>query len=132
MKGVFYNDNQVTLLQMNTHMHSCTHACINSHTQKQMEMQWLGGRVLDSRPRGCVALCPWARHINPCLVLVLPRQTRSDITENYWLGRKESNLTNNAQKQSLYYLSNLFMFLWYHGIISGGSRSKGHLLVCFW
>ena len=31
---------------------------------------------------GGTALCPEARHINPCLVLVQPRRTRLDITEN--------------------------------------------------
>ena len=41
---------------------------------------------------GVTALCPWARHINPCLVMVKPRKTRSDETER--LGRKESNQTN--------------------------------------
>ena len=48
------------------------------------------GRVLDSRPMGCrflsltglTALYPWATHINPCLVLVQPRRTRPDKTEN--------------------------------------------------
>ena len=34
------------------------------------------------------ALCPW--HISPCLVLVQPGKTWPDITENCWLGRKES------------------------------------------
>ena len=29
---------------------------------------------------GVTALCPWARHINPCLVLVQPRKTLPDIT----------------------------------------------------
>ena len=29
---------------------------------------------------GVNALCPWAGHINPCLVLVQPRKTRPDIT----------------------------------------------------
>ena len=45
------------------------------------------GRVLDSRPRGCgfsltgiTVLCPWAWHIDPCLVLVQPRKTSPDIT----------------------------------------------------
>ena len=50
-----------------------------------------GFRVFDPRPIQAVAsssiigvtvLCPWARHINPCLELVQPRTTRPDITEN--------------------------------------------------
>ena len=39
------------------------------------------------------ALCPWARHINPNLVLVQPRKTRTYITERMLMGRKESNQT---------------------------------------
>ena len=31
-------------------------------------------------------LCPWARHIYPCLVLVQPRKTRPDITEKLLTG----------------------------------------------
>ena len=48
--------------------------------------QWLSGRLLDSRPRdrgssltGVTVLCPWVIHIYPCIVLVQPRKTRSDI-----------------------------------------------------
>ena len=40
------------------------------------------------------ALCPWARHINPSLVLVQLRKTRHYITERLLMGRKESNQTN--------------------------------------
>ena len=40
---------------------------------------------------GDTALCPWARHINPSLVLVQPRKTRPYITERLLIGRKESN-----------------------------------------
>ena len=42
---------------------------------------WLNGRVLDSRPkgRGLASLCCV---LYPCLVLVQPRKTRPDITEN--------------------------------------------------
>ena len=46
------------------------------------------------------ALCPWARHINPSLVLVQPRKTCPDITERCWLGRKESNIVG-AQESRL-------------------------------
>ena len=37
------------------------------------------------------ALCPWARHINPSVVLVQPRKTRPFITERWLMGCKESN-----------------------------------------
>ena len=60
--------------------------------------QWLSGRVLDSRPRGC-GFKPHRRHcvvslsknINPSLVLVQPRKTRPFITERLLM---ESNQTN--------------------------------------
>ena len=38
--------------------------------------------VASSSITGVTVLCPLARHINPCLVLVKPRTTRPDITEN--------------------------------------------------
>ena len=40
---------------------------------------------------GVTALCPWARHINPSLVLVQPRKTRPCLTERLLMGRKDSN-----------------------------------------
>ena len=55
-----------------------------------MGAQWLNIRGFVPRPIQAVArssitgvteLCPWARHINPCLV-VQPRTTRPGITEN--------------------------------------------------
>ena len=58
--------------------------------------------MLDSRQKGCrsslisiTALCPWARHINPCLVLVQPRKTRPDITEKLLTGASRIK-TNNS------------------------------------
>ena len=44
---------------------------------KKMGAQWLSGKVLDSRPRGCGfkphrRSSPWARNIYPSLVLVQP------------------------------------------------------------
>ena len=62
--------------------------------------QWPSGWVLDSRSRvwaspASLALCPWARHINPSLVLVPPRKNRPYVTERLLMGRKESNQTNN-------------------------------------
>ena len=61
-------------------------------------VQWLNGRVLDSRPKGR-ALEPIRRYcvvflskiIYPSLVLVQPRKTRPSITERLLMGRKESN-----------------------------------------
>ena len=60
--------------------------------------QWLSGRVLDLRLKGC-GFEPHRRHcvvslsktINPSLVLVQPRKTYPYITERLLMGRKESN-----------------------------------------
>ena len=60
--------------------------------------QWLSGRVLDLRPRGC-RFEPHRRHcfvslsknINPSLELVQPRKACSYKTERLLMGRKESN-----------------------------------------
>ena len=60
--------------------------------------QWLSGRVLDSRPRGC-GFEPLLRHcvvvleqdIYPSLVLIQPRKTRPCLTERLLMGRKELN-----------------------------------------
>ena len=44
------------------------------------------------------ALCPWARHIYPSLVLVQPRKTRPCLTERLLMGRIVSNQKiNNTQ-----------------------------------
>ena len=70
-----------------------------------MGAQWLSGRVVDLRPKGC-GFEPHRRHcvmslgnnINPSLVLVQPRKTHPFITERLLMGRKESNQT----KQQFY------------------------------
>ena len=68
-------------------------------------VQWLSGRVLDSRPKGrgfephrrhCVVSL--SKNINPSLVLVQPRKTRPFITERLLMGRKESNQTNKTKQ----------------------------------
>ena len=70
------------------------------HYNLDMGARWLSGRVLDSRPKGrgfephrrhCVVSL--SKNINPSLVLVQPRKTRSFITERLLMGRKESNQT---------------------------------------
>ena len=42
---------------------------------------------------GVTALCPWAKHISPSLVLVQPKKTCPYMTERLLMGRKESNQT---------------------------------------
>ena len=68
--------------------------------QRLVKVQWLSGRVLDSRPKGrgfephrrhCVVSL--SKNINPSLVLVQPRKTSPFITERLLMGCKESNLT---------------------------------------
>ena len=53
-------------------------------------------KCLTEGPRvraGVTALCHWARHINPSLVLVQRRKTRPYVAERLLMGRKESNQT---------------------------------------
>ena len=68
--------------------------------------QWLCGRVLDSRQKGrgfephrhhCIVSL--SKNINPNLILVQPRKTRSFITEILLMGRKESNQTKQNSSQ---------------------------------
>ena len=78
-----------------------------------MGAQWLSGRVLDSRPRGCGfephrghCVVSLSKNINPSLVLVQPRKTRPFITERLLMGRKESIQTKqkNSNKRRLHRL----------------------------
>ena len=68
-------------------------------------VQWLSGRVLNSRPKGhrfephrrhCVVTL--SKNINPSLVLVQPRKTCPNKVERVLMGRKESN--KQTKKQS--------------------------------
>ena len=63
-----------------------------------LKAQWLSGRVLDLRPRGCSFEPQWhhcvvslSKTLYPSLVLVQPRKTRPYITERLLMGPKESN-----------------------------------------
>ena len=61
------------------------HVKYNQHINHK-GAQWLSVRVCDSRQMGCggwrlsgvTVLCPSARHIDNCLVLVQPRKTRHE------------------------------------------------------
>ena len=60
----------------------------------------VGRLTRDRGPRvraslASLALCPWARQINPSLVLVQPRKTCPHATERLLMGRKESNQTKS-------------------------------------
>ena len=81
---------------------------LNKRQNYRAPVQWLSGRVLDSRPKGR-GLEPHRRHcvvslsknINPSLVLVQPRKTRPYITERLLMGRKESNQTNKQKYRDM-------------------------------
>ena len=67
-------------------------------TRVRVGAQWLSGRVLDLRlkgrgfePQGRHCVVSLSKKINPSLVLVQPRKTRSYITERLLMERKESN-----------------------------------------
>ena len=64
-------------------------------------VQWLSGRVLDSRqrrggsePHRLHRVVSLSKNINPSLVLVQPRKTCPYVTERLLIGRKETNQTN--------------------------------------
>ena len=73
----------------------------------QVGAQWLSGRVLDLRPRGCGFeprrhhwVVVMSEHIYPSLVLVQPRMTCPCLTERLLMGRKESNQTKTVTQVS--------------------------------
>ena len=76
--------------------------------RKYKGAQWLSGRVLDSRRKGC-GFKPHRRHcvlvleqdIFPSLVLVQPRKTHPCLTERLLMGREESNQTKQRTLDSL-------------------------------
>ena len=84
--------------------------------QQCKEAQWLSGRVLDSRLRGC-GFEPHQRHcamsmsknINPRLILVQPRKTRPYITERLLMGCKELNQTNKQTTVQSFMEINTFL-----------------------
>ena len=113
-------------------------------TTFSMGVQWLSGRVLDSRPRGhgfephwrhCVVSLskniqrslgfePHWRHcvvslsknINSSLILVQPRKTHPFITEILLMGRKESNQTKQPFQTTmkLQFILSIIKFLIRH------------------
>ena len=101
-----------------------------------MRAQWLSGRVLDLRPRGCGfkphprhCVVPLSKNINPSLVLGQPRKTRPFINERLLMGRKESIKQTNQTNFSPVNLQHSFGK-------ECGSRSDGFVtadldLQCF-
>ena len=62
---------QMTSFRNNVWKRSCS----------MLEYLTLDQGVANKSITGVTALCPRARHINPCLVLVQPRKTPPDIAE---------------------------------------------------
>ena len=105
---------------------TCTHS--GQYLIKCFRSMTMSGSVVECLTRdrgdacssltGVTALCPWANYINPSLVLVQPRKTRSYITERVLMGRKESQQTNRIKlsffikglyEASTYLYCNLFV-----------------------
>ena len=91
-----------------------------------MGAQWLNGGVLGLRLKGwgssltgVTALCHWARHINPSLVLVQPRKTRPYITERLLMEHK------NNQIIYFFRICNIFIQQFPHRV--GGDWEYTHL-----
>ena len=57
-------------------------------------------------------LCPWARHINPSLVLVQPRKTHPYITERLLMGLKNQIKQNSRLLKETTFLDEFFS-LWF-------------------
>ena len=72
------------------------------HRGSVVECLTLDRGATGSSLTGVTVLCPWARHINPSLVLVQPRKTHPYITERLLKGRKESNQTNKTNYENVW------------------------------
>ena len=110
--GFFHTDFHAVFLSIVVHLghhqlqqccqfHSYTNKlyiiCSYSRNQLLLFLQWgLSGWVESEGLHVRAVLCPWARHINPCLVLVQPKKTCLDITEKLLTGtlRIKSSKTN--------------------------------------
>ena len=75
--------------------------------------------VAGSSITGVTTVCPWARHINPCLVLVQPRKTCPDITEKMLTGTWRIK----SDKRNLHCIA----MKYFHEGLNGG-----YLLIIFW
>ena len=98
----------IAVVLFNLNRYACGPGTIQSEG-----VQWLSGRVLDSRPRG-YGFEPHRRHcvvvleqgtFYPSLVLVQPRKTRPCLTERLLMGRKESKQTKQKQNHSIRHTS---------------------------
>ena len=81
-----------------------------------MGVQWLSGRVLESRLRGrgfephqCFCVVFFSKNINPSLVLVQYRKTPPFITERLLMGRKKSNKQQTSWQRAIINYNLLFV-----------------------
>ena len=86
--------------------------------------QWLSGRVLDSRPKGCEFephrhhyVVSLSKNINPSLVLVQPMKTLPFVTERLLMGCIESKQTKNLVPKLFDFLI-VFQKDFYENVIS--------------
>ena len=70
---------------------------LREHSGSVVKCLTRDGRAEGSSLTRDSALCPWARHNNPCLVLVQPRRPFPTYLQNCWLGCKELNQRNKIQ-----------------------------------
>ena len=76
-------------------------------------------------------LCPWARHINPILVLVQPRRTCPFITERLLMGHKESHWTNKTN--TLYLTIKLWnSHFWFYKDSNPWTRPPDKSVLQYW
>ena len=83
--------------------------CLKWPLKKKTGVQWLIGRVLDSRPKGCGfethlrhCVVSLSKNINPSLVLAQPRKTRPYITGRLLMGLKKSSQTNKKKPKIVF------------------------------
>ena len=102
---VIYNVNLSNWFNSSAALHYILQELFSHATKWNMERS---GSVVECLPRdrmaagssltGVTALCPWARHINPRLVVVQPRKTHPYITERLLMGRQWSNQINKLNE----------------------------------
>ena len=115
-------------------LHNCQ-VCLNLHKYKKsrecsgsvVECLTQDRRAAGSSLTGITALCPWARHINPSLVLVPPRKTHPFITERLLMGHIEPNQTNKQSSTSGHKYKNQSRPLTLYSII--GFFRSWHFLI---
>ena len=107
-------------------------------------LQWLSGRVLDSRQKGCGfepdrhhCVVSLSKNINPSLILVQPRKTRPFITERLSMGHKDKikqtkhiswgiTLSIRISAHQFIYLCVFLSMMFRANDVGGSSSVQGH------